>query len=144
MLAVYDVRVLGMSAEDVAEQLMQCPNWIYTWVKRFDTDGLDGLRDLPCSGRPPLIPRRMDGLMYDMSHMNGVTPVKVQQYLHEKTGCSLDITNVRKIMRRYNMTPKRHTIIHVNRASREAVRSWQYRLEKRISRLKRRGYTVVV
>lgn len=40
MLAVYDVKLLGMNAEDVAEHLMQCPNWVHKWVERFDADGL--------------------------------------------------------------------------------------------------------
>ncbi|RNJ79186.1 MAG: IS630 family transposase [Nitrosopumilus sp. B06] len=86
----------------------------------------------------------MDKLMHDVSNMNGITPVNVQQYLYEKTKTNLNITNIRKIMHRYNMTPKHHTVIHVNRASKEEVSSWQSSLKKRISRLENRGCTVFV
>ena len=29
----------------------------YKWLKRFDKDGLDGLKDRPRSGRPPDVPK---------------------------------------------------------------------------------------
>ena len=59
MLAVYMVRVRKMSVSEAAANLMRSDRWVHTWLERFDAGGLDGLRDLPRSGRPPKIPREI-------------------------------------------------------------------------------------
>lgn len=35
------------SAQHVADSLMQCPNRILMWVRRFEKDGIDTLRTFP-------------------------------------------------------------------------------------------------
>ena len=67
----------------------------------------------------------------------------MQTIMREKTGTRLYITNVRKVMRRHGLTPKVPQKVHVNRAGKEAVRSWQHRFDKRVSRLKEDGFTIV-
>ena len=47
-------------------------------------------------------------------------------------------------MREAGLSPKEARLVHVNRAARRAVLSWQRRLKGRISRLRRRGFTVLV
>ncbi|MCE2498909.1 MAG: helix-turn-helix domain-containing protein [Nitrosopumilaceae archaeon] len=49
------------SAQHVADSLMQCPNWVLTWGRRFEEGGIDALQDLPRSGRPP----KIDGATMD-------------------------------------------------------------------------------
>ena len=39
--------------EDVAQELHRCRAWAYKWYKRYNEDGLDGLKDKERSGRPP-------------------------------------------------------------------------------------------
>ena len=46
-------------------------------------------------------------------------------------------------MRQHGMTPKVPQKVHINRASKEAVRSWQYRFDRRVSRLEQDGFTIV-
>ena len=67
----------------------------------------------------------------------------MQTIMREKTGTRLYITNVRKVMRRHGLTPKVPQKVHVNRAGKEAVRSWQHRFDKRVSRLEEDGFTIV-
>ena len=43
----------GLSAAEIARTLGVHRNTVYNWIKRFDHDGLEGLRDRPRSGRPP-------------------------------------------------------------------------------------------
>ena len=57
MLAVHMVRVREMSIDETAANLMRSERWVHKWLKRFGAGGLDGLRDLPRTGRPPKIPR---------------------------------------------------------------------------------------
>ena len=53
MLAVHMVRVRKMSVSETAANLIRSDRWVHTWLERFDAGGLDGLWDLPRSGRPP-------------------------------------------------------------------------------------------
>ena len=57
ILLVRRVRIDGHEASKVAERELQKTRWwAYKWLSRFDKHGLEGLKDQPRSGRPPLIP----------------------------------------------------------------------------------------
>ena len=53
----------------MADSLMQCPNWVLMWVRRFEEGGIDALRDLSKSGRPP----KIDGATMDNMLSGGGT-----------------------------------------------------------------------
>ncbi len=85
--------------------------------------------------------------------MNGVlgkadrfktTPAEVRQVIHKETGTKMHRTNVRKIMQKYGLSPKGSQKIHINRATKAAVKSWQYHLKKRISRLEKDGFVIAM
>ena len=38
------------------EELHRSRAWAYKWLKRFDKEGVEGLKDRPRSGRPPDVP----------------------------------------------------------------------------------------
>ena len=143
MLAVHMVRMRKMSVGDTAASLMRSDRWVHTWLERFDAGGLDGLRDLPRSGRSPKIPHGIMAQIIRQTVQPKCTPRELQKTIREETGIRPYITNVRKAMRRHGMTPKVPQKIHINRASKEAVRSWQYRFDRRVSRLEQDGFTIV-
>ena len=112
-------------------------------MQRYREGGVDALRDLPRTGRPPHVPHdAMDGLMQEMQQR--ITPAMVRQEIRCRYGVTFHITHVRRIMHRYALTPKTAQRLHVNCATQSQVRSWQYRLQERISRLKSRGFAIVV
>jgi putative transposase len=41
--------------ESVAQELHKSRAWAYKWYKRYNNKGLNGLKDQPRSGRPPLV-----------------------------------------------------------------------------------------
>ncbi|HSF49774.1 MAG TPA: helix-turn-helix domain-containing protein [Nitrososphaeraceae archaeon] len=43
--------------EDVAIELHRCRAWAYKWYKRYNENGLDGLKDKERTGRPPTVPK---------------------------------------------------------------------------------------
>ena len=143
MLAVHMVRVREMSIGETAANLMRSERWVHKWLKRFDTGGLDGLRDLPRTGRPPKIPHEIMARIIERSVQPKCTPRELQKTIREETGTRLHITNVRKIMHRYGLTPKVPQKVHINRASRDAVRSWQYRFDRRVSCLEEKRFTIL-
>ncbi len=144
MLAVHMVHFRKMSIDDAAANLLRCPRWVRNWLERFETGGLEGLRDLPRSGRPPKIsPEAMDGVLGKVDRFK-TTPAELQQVIHKETGTKMHRTNVRKIMQKYGLSPKGSQRVHINRATKAAVKSWQYRLKKRISRLEKDGFVIAM
>ena len=142
MLAVRMVRVHNLSVEEAADYMMQCPNWVRNWLRRYDEGGPDGLRDLPRSGRPRRIPSdTIDGIVAGVAG-SGITPKGLQRIMHEEAGVKLHVTCVGKIMHARGLPPKAPERIHANRAGKRAVQDWQYRLGKRISCLKRGGFVL--
>jgi transposase len=55
MLLVLKVKYDGMKQSRVAEELRRDKSWATIWVRRFDEQGLDGLKTRPRSGRPPKV-----------------------------------------------------------------------------------------
>ena len=143
MVAVHMVRVRKLSIDETAANLMRSDRWVHTWLKRFDAGGLDGFRDLPRSGRPPKIPRGIMARIIGQAVQPKCTPRELQRIIREETGSRMYITNVRKAMHRHGLTPKIPQKVHINRAGKEAVRGWQYRFDRRVSRLKEDGFTIV-
>ena len=41
--------------ETVAQELHKSRAWVYKWYKRYNDKGLEGLKNKPRSGRPPLV-----------------------------------------------------------------------------------------
>jgi transposase len=60
LLLVRRVRVDDEEAASVAEKEFHRSRWwAYKWLKRFDKSGLDGLKDLHRSGRPPEVSEKI-------------------------------------------------------------------------------------
>ena len=46
------VYVRKADIDETAAHLMRSARWVRNWLHRYDEGGLEGLRDLPRSGRP--------------------------------------------------------------------------------------------
>jgi len=144
MLAVLMVLKEGKELQYTAKSLYHCTNWVRKWVDRFEEYGLDGLYDLPKSGRPKTISQnKMDSIM-SKAMLTLFTPAMLQQTIFHSTGVKFHITHVRKIMHQYGMSAKSAQKYHINHASTSAVRSWQQRMKKRIPRLEESGFTIAM
>ncbi|MGC1928176.1 MAG: leucine zipper domain-containing protein, partial [Candidatus Nitrosopolaris sp.] len=51
----------------VSKELHRSRAWVYKWLKRFDKEGLEGLRDKPRSGRPPDVPKDENKVPIDIA-----------------------------------------------------------------------------
>ena len=142
MLAVLLVLRDGMDIQHTATTVHHCKTWVRKWVNRFEAQGVDGLYDLPRSGRPRIISKqKMDNIM-SKATKTLFTPAMLQQTVLHSTGIKFHITHIRKIMHSYGMSAKSVQKYHINHASISAVRSWQQRMKKRISRLKKAGFVI--
>ena len=88
-------------------------------------------------------PREIMARIIEQAVQPQCTPRELQKIIREDAGTKLYITNVRKAMCRHGLTPKIPQKVHINRAGKEAVRGWQYRFNKRVSRLEGDGFTIV-
>ncbi len=144
MLAVNMAFYKKKGTQEVADSLMQCPNWVLKWVGRFEEGGIAALRDLPRAGRPASVrPKALEKIM-DGACREKTTPAQVRQKIREKAGVEFHITYVRKLMVRHGLSGKRAARVHVNHADAGTANSWRHRLKKRIPRLKKAGYTLAV
>ena len=143
MLAVHMVHVREKSVSETAADLMRTDKWVYDWLKRFDAGGLDGIRDLPKNGRPASVPRTTIDRIIDKASQGRCMPRELQELVRTETNIILHITSIRRIMRGYGLTPKIPQKVHISRVGKEAVRGWQYRFDKRVSRLEGDGFTIV-
>ena len=144
MLAVHMVYVRKAGIGETAAHLMRSARWVRNWLRRYDEGGLEGLRDLPRSGRPRRIPRETIEQIINKTVQPKCTPAGLQKRIHEETGTKLHITYIRKIMRMYDLSPKESQRVHINRAGKKAVQNWQYRFKKQVPRLEKDGFVPVM
>jgi len=73
-----------------------------------------------------------------------VTPERARPVPADASGVACHGATVRGLMRDAGLSPKVARLVHADRAGRRAVAAWQGRLKKRLARLRRRGFTVLV
>ena len=57
--------------ESIAQELHRSRAWAFKWYKRYNDEGLDGLKDKPRSGKPTIIPKEMmDKIKIELSGSN--------------------------------------------------------------------------
>ena len=144
MLAVHTVYARKAGIDETAAHLMRSARWVRNWLRRYDEGSLEGLRDLPRSGRPRRISRETIEQIINKTVQPKCTPAGLQKRIHEETGTKLHITYIRKIMRMYDLSPKESQRVHINRAGKKAVQNWQYRFKKQVPRLEKDGFVPVV
>lgn len=89
LLLVLKVRHDGMKRSHAAKELRRDKSWATYWLRRFDGEGLEGLRTRPRSGRPSKVPEET------------LTSVR-RRVSRWKTGCR--IQEVRELIRKESGT----------------------------------------
>ena len=79
MLAVHMVYVRKAGIGETAAHLMRSARWVRNWLRRYDEGGLEGLRDLPRSGRPRRIPRETIEQIINKTVQPKCTPAGLQK-----------------------------------------------------------------
>ena len=144
MMAVRAVLQFEHGTKQVADIFGVTERSARNWIAQFQDGGAQALRDLHKSGRPPSAPRERVARIISLLADKATTPVRVRDELYNRTRIKFSLGHVRRLMRKHGVSSKSPTLFHVNRKERRLVKRWQRHVEKKISRLKRRGYTVVV
>jgi len=105
--------------------------------------GLAALRDLPRSGRPPLVPRFDLFTILQGEYTTHVEPVQLRDAIKAEAGVGYSLDSVRRYMRMFGFSRKRPTLVHVNRAGPDEVRRWQATVIPELRGLAGEGYTIL-
>ncbi|HXS59187.1 MAG TPA: winged helix-turn-helix domain-containing protein [Candidatus Sulfopaludibacter sp.] len=122
ILLVRRVRIDGQEASKVAErELHKTRWWAYKWLSRFDKFGIDGLKDQPRSGRPPLIPqKKMLKVKQEISqNPSGWQAKQVMDIIYKKTGVKYHEVHIYRLLHKWGFSPKVPQKRFVNTSSKE-------------------------
>jgi transposase len=105
--------------EDVAQELHKCRAWAYKWYKRYNEDGLDGLKDKERSGRPPDVPKEiMVKIKQELADNNtGWDFRQVMDLIYKKTGVRYHEVHIYRLLHKWGFKSKVPQKRFVNTAS---------------------------
>jgi transposase len=115
---------MGYKPEQVAEMQAVSNPTIYSWIKRWQSDGVDGLANKPRSGRPlkaddayslalvEVIDKEPDEFGYDFSMW---TVDRLRAHLEKQTGVNLSESRLRALLKRkgYRYRRPKHDLGHL-------------------------------
>jgi transposase len=106
--------------------------WAYKWLKRFDKSGLDGLKDLPRSGRPPEVPEeKFAQIRRELSEKpSGWKAKEIMNIIHEKAGVRYHEVHVYRLLHKWGFKLKVPRKRFVSVASKEQKRQFKKMLRK--------------
>lgn len=145
MLLVLNVVYHGRIAAHVAKDLHRSRSWACQWLKRYDRQGLDGLKDIPKSGRPIELPLEVE---YEIKTIltdsnQGWTTKQVEELITKESGIRYHSNHIYRILRRWGLKQKVPRKVHINTASAEEKDEFKKRSNKYLWTLNtKRGKTL--
>jgi putative transposase len=130
------VRRIISDGEDIVlvskEELHRSRAWAYKWLKRFDNEGLEGLKDRPRSGRPPDIPEeKLLKIRRELSENPlGWKAKEIMNIIRQKTGVRYHEVHVYRLLHKWGFKPKVPQKRFVNIASKEEKEAFKKRRRK--------------
>ena len=120
ILLVIRVREDGHVPFRVVKELHRSNPWASDWLKRYDKEGMEGLRDRTRSGRTPEISQETScQIKKELSGSNqGWTTKQVDDLIVRKSGIKYHYTHTCRILRKWGFKQKVPRKVHVNTASR--------------------------
>jgi putative transposase len=111
MLLVLNVVYYGMVAAHVASDLHRTRTWAGVWLKRYEKEGLEGLKNKPRSGRPSELPEEdiccSIKTTLKESNNQGWTTKQVEELIIKKSDIKYHYTLIyRRILRKWGFRQK--------------------------------------
>jgi transposase len=107
--------------EDIAKELNRCRAWAYKWYKRYNENGLDGLKDKERSGRPPDVPKDvMLQIRQELADSStGWDFRQVLDLIYKKTGVRYHEVHIYRLLHKWGFKSKVPQKRFVNTVSKE-------------------------
>ncbi len=132
ILLVIRVSLDKQHIESVAQELHRARSWAYKWYKRYNDEGLEGLKDKPRSGKPSVIPKEVkDEIRQELSESNIGWDIKqVMDLIQKKTGVKYHKEHIRRLLHQWGFSPKVPQKRFVRTASRKEKNSFKKRYKR--------------
>ena len=113
--------------ESIAQELHKSRAWAYKWYKRYNDKGLDGLKDKPRSGRPPLIEHNlMIKIRKELEDSNNGWDFRQVMYIIQKrTTIKYHEVHIYRLLYKWGFVPKMPRKKFVRTASPEEKKSFK-------------------
>jgi transposase len=107
MLLVLKVRYDGLGQNRAARDLHALSSWAAKWVRRFEEEGIDGLRTRERSGRPPEIEQRVMAKIERevATNESGWTVKEVRELVRKDAGVTYTQRHVYRLLHRWGIRP---------------------------------------
>ncbi len=105
-------------------------SWASVWLKRYDEEGVTGLKDRLKTGRPPRLSEKITyRIKITLKESNqGWTTKQVEQLIIEKSGIKYHCNHIyHSILRKWGFRQKVPRKVHVNTASKEEKEDFKKR-----------------
>jgi len=121
MLLVLRVKHDGVKPSKASRELHRTKAWASKWLKRFPSEGIDGLRTRPRSGRPSkLSPEVIQSIRRELSQSRqGWRTRQVYDLIVKRSGVRFHYTRVYQLLHEWGFNLKVPRKRHVNTASKE-------------------------
>jgi len=121
MLLVLMVVYQGKISANVARDLHRSKAKASDWLKRYDKEGMEGLKDRTKSGRPSKLSEETSyQIKQELKESNkGWTTKQVEELIIKKSGIRYHHVHIYRILRKWGFKQKVPRKVHVNTATRE-------------------------
>lgn len=116
----------------VVKEMNRSNPWASDWLKRYDKEGMDGLKDRAKGGRHPELPEetgyKIKTILQESNQ--GWTTRQVEELIIQKSGIKYHYTHIYRILRRWGFRQKVPRKVHVNTASVEEKKEFKKRQKR--------------
>ncbi len=107
--------------ESIAQELHKSRAWAYKWYKRYSDKGLEGLKDKPRSGKPPLVKHDlMIKIRNELEDSNtGWDYKQVIDIIQKRTGIKYHEVHIYRLLHKWGFIQKAPQKRFVRTASKE-------------------------
>jgi putative transposase len=129
MLLVLNVVYRGKVSAQVARDLHRSKSWACEWLKRYDKEGIDGLKDRQKSGRPiELSEETIYQIKKEIKESQyGWSTKQIEELIVKKSGIKYHYTHIYRILRKWGFKQKVPRKVHVNTAFRDEKEAFKKR-----------------
>ena len=128
------VKVDKEEAASVAElELHRSRGWAYKWLKRYDKESIEGLRNKPRSGRPhDVSEQKLWEIRNELSeNPSGWRVKQIMNIIYERTGVRYHEVHIYRLLHKWGFSPKvPRKRLFVNIASKKEKEQFKKRLER--------------
>lgn len=113
----------------VVKELNRSSPWAFYWLKRYDEDGIEGLKDKPKSGRHPELSAEIEYRIKTIlgESNTGWTTKQIEELIIEESGIKYHHTHIYRVVKKWGFKQKVPRKVHVNTASLEEKEEFKKR-----------------